>query len=364
MHLCDLCSSAAYVGSPVERVVQFTGPRQVEVTSYEPAPLPPGHLRVRTRYSGISAGTELTAYRGTNPYLTRTWDPDSRLFHEAAAGMQYPVVGWGYSEMGEVTEIAPDLVGTPGLPEVGDPVWGIWGHCSEGIIPAERMLDHRLPAGIDPLSGVFARVGAIALNAVLAADIHLGELVAVFGQGVIGLLTTRLATLNGAQVVAVDALDSRLEVAARYGATTTLNARTDNPAERIRALSGGAGADTAIEISGAYAALHEALRSVMIGGRVVASGFYQGDGLGLRLGEEFHHNRVELVTSQIGGVPPRLAGRWTVERLQRTFLQLVANKEVDVRSLVSHQVPLTDAAEAYQLLDENPADALQIVLEF
>jgi threonine dehydrogenase-like Zn-dependent dehydrogenase len=73
---------------------------------------------------------------------------------------------------------------------------------------------------------------------------------------------------------------------------------------------------------------------------------------------------VELVTSQIGGVPPRLAGRWTVERLQRTFLQLVANKEVDVRSLVSHQVPLTDAAEAYQLLDENPADALQIVLEF
>ena len=66
----------------MERVVQFTGPRQVEVLEQTQAALPPGHLRVRTRYSGISAGTELTAYRGTNPYLTRTWDPEARLFRD------------------------------------------------------------------------------------------------------------------------------------------------------------------------------------------------------------------------------------------------------------------------------------------
>ncbi|KPC90290.1 hypothetical protein ADL27_36565, partial [Streptomyces sp. NRRL F-6602] len=95
-------------------------------------------------------------------------------------------------------------------------------------------------------------------------------------------------------------------------------------AERVRENTGGAGADVAIEISGVYPALHEALRSVTVGGRVVASGFYQGDGAGLRLGDEFHHNRVQLVCSQIGGVPPQLSGRWSVERLQRTFLRLVA----------------------------------------
>jgi threonine dehydrogenase-like Zn-dependent dehydrogenase len=97
---------------------------------------------------------------------------------------------------------------------------------------------------------------------------------------------------------------------------------------------------------------------------VVASGFYQGDGNGLRLGDEFHHNRVQLVCSQIGGVPPQLAGRWTVDRLQRTFLKLVADGRVDVTSLVSHVVPVADAADAYVLLDERPAEALQIVLEF
>jgi threonine dehydrogenase-like Zn-dependent dehydrogenase len=84
----------------------------------------------------------------------------------------------------------------------------------------------------------------------------------------------------------------------------------------------------------------------------------------MRLGDEFHHNRVQLVSSQIGGVPPQFAGRWSVERLQQTFLRLVADDLVDVESLVTHVVPVADAAEAYVLLEERPADALQVVLEF
>ncbi|SDL09943.1 zinc-dependent alcohol dehydrogenase [Streptomyces indicus] len=348
----------------MERVVQFTGPRQVEVAEHAPAELPPGHLRVHTRYSGISAGTELTAYRGTNPYLTRTWDAESRLFRDGAAGIAYPVVGWGYSEVGEVTEISPELAGTPGLPAVGDLVWGIWGHRSEGIVPVERMIGHTLPAGLEPLAGAFARVGAIAYNAVLAGGINLGEDVAVFGQGVIGLIATRLAQLSGARVTAVDAMDVRLETAKKYGAHTALNARSGEVADLVRQATDGRGADLAIEISGVYPALHEAVRSVTVGGRVVASGFYQGDGIGLRLGDEFHHNRVEIVCSQIGGVPAPLSGRWSVERLQQTFLRLVAEGQVDVTSLVSHVVPVAEAADAYVLLDERPADALQVVLEF
>ncbi|MEV6742337.1 zinc-binding alcohol dehydrogenase [Streptomyces sp. NPDC051104] len=348
----------------MERIVQFAGPRQVEVADVASEPLPPGHLRVRTRYSGISAGTELTAYRGTNPYLTRTWDPEARLFRDDVAGISYPVAGWGYSEVGEVTEVSPELAGTPGLPSVGDLVWGIWGHRSEGVVPVERMVGHTLPAGLEPLAGAFARVGAIAYNAVLAADIHLGEDVAVFGQGVIGLITTRLAALNGARVTAVDAIDARLKTARAWGAVHTVNARCGNVAETLREHTDGRGADVAIEISGVHPALHDAIRSVTVGGRVVASGFYQGDGIGLRLGDEFHHNRVQIVCSQIGGVPPQLSHRWTVERLQRTFLRLVAEGRVDVRSLVSHTVPVAEAADAYALLDERPAEALQVVLEF
>lgn len=238
---------------------------------------------------------------------------------DTAGSLSYPVIGWSYSEVGEVVEIAADA--PPGTPSPGSFVWGIWGHRSEAVLPAERLIGHEVPAGVHPLAACFARVGAIALNAVLAADIHLGETVAVFGQGVLGLLATRLSTLNGAEVAA-------------------------------------------IEMSGTYQALHEAIRSVAVDARVVAAGFYQGDAVGMRLGEEFHHNRIQLVCSQIGGVPVPLASRWSQERLQRVFLTQVAPRAVDTARLVSHLVPVQRAAQAYELLDTRPAEALQVVLEF
>ncbi|ADB33890.1 Alcohol dehydrogenase zinc-binding domain protein [Kribbella flavida DSM 17836] len=341
------------------RVVQFSAPRRAEVVDFAPPPLPPGHVRVRTAYSGISAGTELTAYRGTNPYLTRTWDPDARIFRDSEAGVAFPVVGWGYSESGEITEVASDVTDLA----VGDQVWGIWGHRSEAVLPAEKLAGHQLPSGVSLAAAAFTRVGAIAYNAILAARLNLGDLVAIFGQGVIGLLATRLATLSGAQVLTVDGIESRRAESQKFGALASFAPGT--AAEQIRSFgAAGGGADTAIELSGVYPALHEAIRSVGVGGRVVASGFYQGDGNGLRLGEEFHHNRIELISSQIGGVPPELAGRWSVDRLQRTFLGLVGSGAVDPEPLISHRVAVEDAADAYTLLDTRPADALQVLLEF
>jgi 2-desacetyl-2-hydroxyethyl bacteriochlorophyllide A dehydrogenase len=352
----------------VATVVQFVGARRVEVVHVDDVPLPPASVRVRTLYSGISAGTELTAYRGTNPYLTRVWDERQRLFVTGEAGdaaPAYPLSGWGYSEVGTVTEVAADVAGRPGVPTVGEVVWGIWGHCSEVVLPASTVKDHVVPCGLDPLAATFARVGAVALNAVLAADVNLGETVAIFGQGVIGLLATRLATLSGARVVACDAIPARLKRAAEFGATATVDVSTTAAAETVRSISAGRGADVAIDLSGNHHALHEAVRCVGVGGRVVAAGFYQGEAVGLRLGEEFHHNRVELVCSQIGGPPARLAGRWDQARMNHTFLRLAAAGEIDPACLVTHRVRVPDdVAAAYEMLDDRPAEALQVVLDY
>jgi threonine dehydrogenase-like Zn-dependent dehydrogenase len=125
-----------------------------------------------------------------------------------------------------------------------------------------------------------------------------------------------------------------------------------------------AGVDSAIELSGSYRALHEAVRSVVAGGRVIAAGFYQGEGTGLFLGEEFHHNRVEIVSSQIGSAPRGLTGRWDSKRMLEVFMRLVADGSVDVAPLISHVVDAADAATAYRLLDGDPADAVQVVLRF
>ncbi|MEV0597476.1 zinc-dependent alcohol dehydrogenase [Nonomuraea cavernae] len=343
-------------------VISFEEPGRVRVGLEPPADLQPGCVRVRTIYSGVSAGTELTAYRGTNPYLGRKWDTERRLFVDGQTHA-YPLTGWGYQEVGEVVEAAPDVAGPP----VGSLVWGIWGHRAEAVVPAERLAGHLLPPGADPLTGVFARVGAIALNAVHAADVHLGDQIAIFGQGVIGLLATRMAVLSGARVVAADAIPARLELARQYGAAETFDVSSGDVgsgsvAEYVRKRI--EGADTAIELSGSHQGLHEAIRTVRRGGRVVAAGFYQGDGIGLRLGEEFHHNQVQLVSSQIGGVASWLAHRWDVERLQRTFMELVQRGEIEVLDLVSHVVPVERAAEAFDLIDLHPSEVLQLVFQF
>ncbi len=343
-------------------VVSFTAPGQVALVPCEEQPLTPGSVRVRTWYSGISAGTELTAYRGSNPYLTGTWDPVRRLFVDGEPTFAYPVEGWGYSEVGEVVEVAEDVAESDEF-LIGDVVHGIWGHRSEAVVAASAVAGRHWSAD-DAISGTFARVGSIALNAVLAADARVGDRVAVFGQGVIGLLATRLAVIAGAEVVAVDMLARRLETARAMGAAHTVAADVSGGAgAEVREWSDG-GVDAAIELSGSDRALHEALRSVVVDGTVVASGFYQGGATNLRLGEEFHHNRVRIVASQISGTPVALGPRWDQARLVRTFMGLVQRGKVDPESLVTDVVEAADVAAVFERLDEGDPGILQAVLRF
>jgi 2-desacetyl-2-hydroxyethyl bacteriochlorophyllide A dehydrogenase len=341
-------------------VARLTGPGQVALVRCPAAPLERGQVRVRTYFSGISAGTELTLYRGSNPRLAKHWDDDLRMFVERGAASAYPVEGWGYEEVGEIVEVAPDVTGR----QAGEIVWGIWGHRSEAVLAAAAVTP--VPPGVDPLAAVLARPGAIALTAVLNADLHIGEWVGVFGQGVIGLLATRLAALSGTRVVAVDRLPARLTLAESFGARHVVHAERESAAALLRSLSGGAGADACLELSGAYPALHEAIRATAVGGRVVAAGFYQGEAAGLALGEEFHHNRIQLIAAQVSGPAPapHTAGRWPGVRVAHTFMELVADGSVDPLPLVSHVVPADRVADAFELLDRGAAEALQVVLRF
>lgn len=344
----------------VNWVVSLAGPRRISLEPCPVDPLGPGQVRVRTRYSGISAGTELTLYRGSNPRLSKDWDDISRMFVPRQAPVPYPLVGFGYEEVGEIVEVSPEVTDR----HPGQTVWGIWGHRAEAVVAADAV--QPLAPGLDPLAAVFARPGAIALTAVLAGDLHLGDWIGVFGQGVIGLLATRLAVLSGARVVAVDRVAARLVHAGRYGARATVDAGVESAADVLRGASGGRGADVCLELSGAYPALHEAIRATTHAGRVVAAGFYQGQAAGLGLGEEFHHNRIQLVAAQVSGPTPApgMAGRWTGTRVAQTFMELVAEGNVDPLPLVSHVVDAGAVADALALLDRGDGDVLQVVLRF
>ncbi|GAA1611567.1 zinc-binding alcohol dehydrogenase [Kribbella sancticallisti] len=342
------------------RLVRFTSPRKAEVIDFEDQPVGAHEVRLQTLYSGISAGTELTAYRGSNPYLKSEWDAERRLFVPGDSTHSYPLDAWGYEEVGRV-EAAGEGV-DQGL--VGQLVWGTWGHRSSVVRPVDWVQDRLLPAGSTPITGIFAKIGAIALNAILDADIHVGETVAVFGAGVPGQIVALLAGLNGGRVIAVDPVASRRELAQRLGASMVLDPLTDEVAEQVRAVTGNRGADVVIEMSGSYQALHEAVRTVAYSSRVVAGGFFQGGATVVRLGEELHHNRVSIIGSQISGVSPALQHRWDELRMSTTVLGLERDGRLPLRDLITDIVPAEEASAAFEMLDTTPEKALQVVLDY
>lgn len=338
----------------------FTAPRTPDYQTYDDVPLGPNDVRIKTLYSGISAGTELTYWRGTNPYLTKRWDADRRLFVTGeGASTPYPVTNLGYEEVGEIIEVGSAV----DLP-VGTHLFGTWGHRTHHVANLDYVLPRLMPADADPVFGIFSHLGAIALNGVHDADLKLGDTVAVFGLGALGQTVALMARRSGARVIAVDLHESRLALAKSLGADITINAGREQPAEVIKALTGGLGADVCIEVSGSTQALHEAIRSVAYSSRVVAMGFFQGEANGLFLGDEFHHNRINLVCSQISGVSPETSYRWNKLRLWQSAIRLQAEGWFDLRPLITHRAPFDQAAEMYELLDARPNEVVLAMLEF
>ncbi|MFC0680946.1 zinc-binding alcohol dehydrogenase [Lysobacter korlensis] len=341
-------------------LVRFVSPRNAEVVEVEEEPLGEGQVSISTIYSGISAGTELTAYRGSNPYLNSEWDAERRLFVPGTTSRSYPLDAWGYEEVGRITAVGP---GVP-ADAVGSLVWGTWGHRSQAVKPAEYALARTLPESDDPVAGIFAKIGAIALNAVLDADIHVGETVVVFGAGVPGQIVAQLARLNGGRVISADLVPARRELAEQLGAWRVLDPSAESVAEQVRALTGNRGADVVIEMSGSYHALQEAIRTAAYSSRVVVGGFFQGEATPVRLGEEFHHNRVQIVGSQISGVAPSLQHRWDELRMSSTALELEREGRLHLTELITHLVPAEEAPEMFTMLDTRPEAALQVVLDY
>jgi len=344
------------------KVVVFTEPRKIGFDEYEDRALAANEVRLQTLYSGISAGTELTAYRGSNPYIHKRWDDKTKLFLPAeTTSMKYPISGWGYEECGKVVELGQEVSKV----KVGDVIYGTWGHRTHHVVNEDYASKRILPATLDPILGIFSQMGAISLNGVHDAAIRIGETVAVFGMGAPGQIVSQLVKKSGARVIGVDLIDLRLEMARKLGAIDiAIHGKGGNVGEQIKALTDGRGADVAIEATGFYTALHEAIRSVAYSAKVVAMGFFQGAGQGLYLGEEFHHNRINVVCSQIFGVNPELTYRWNQPRLVETGMRLQAEGVLNLRPIITQVYPFSEAAEAFRICDYEPEKTIQVVLDF
>ncbi|MGK9166311.1 zinc-binding dehydrogenase [Inquilinus limosus] len=337
------------------------GPRALDFESFEHPPIGPEEVRIRTLFSGVSAGTELSQYRGSNPFMAKRWDEASRLFRAAdTPSWDYPVRNLGYEEAGEIVEVGREVSDL----RPGQRVYGTWGHRTHHVAARDAVIGRLLPEAADPRIGIFSHIGAVALNGVHDAEIRIGDVVVVFGLGVPGQIVAQAARASGAEVIGVDPVASRREMALLLGASEVLDPAVGSVAEIVKERTGGRGADVAIEVSGVPAALAEAIRTVAYSARVVALGFFQGEARGLFLGEEFHHNRVQLVCSQISGVAPGASYRWSKLRLWQTAVRLQHEGRLNLLPLITEEVPFRQAPELFERLDRGDPDTLQTVLTF
>lgn len=339
----------------------LTSPRTLAFVPLDLPPLAPDEVRIRTLYSGISAGTELSQYRGTNPFMHRRWDEASRLFVDAGTpSWPYPVRNLGYEEVGEIEAVGSAVDNL----RPGQYVFGTWGHRTHHVARSDYARDRLLPTGADPRIGIFSHIGAVALNGVHDAGIRMGDLVVVFGLGVPGQIVMQAARASGATVIGVDPVKERRETAMSLGADRVLDPTNGSIAETIKGETGGRGADICIEVSGAAPALAEAIRTVAYSSRVVAMGFFQGEARGLQLGEEFHHNRIELICSQISGVSPSASHRWSKLRLWQSAIRLQHEGRLKLLPLITHAMKYEEAPALFSRIDAGEAGMLQSVLTF
>jgi threonine dehydrogenase-like Zn-dependent dehydrogenase len=340
----------------------------VAVRDEEPSRLGPREIRVRALLSGISHGTELSLYRGTSAFADRVFDRDLRAFvRPDPPRPAYPAT-LGYELVGSVEETGADVHELePGaLVHVGAP------HRDEAVLDLDVAASSTYPPVILPAGGdlerwLFVSVGAVALVAAHDARIKLGDHVAVIGLGAIGLLLVQMARLAGARrVTAVDPVAARRALALELGAHDAVDP-LDAPEGAGAAIkrAAGRGVDVAIETSGSTAGLHDAVAAPGLGGTVVTVGFYQGGAPELRLGEEWHHNRLELVSSMgAWGAPHRAYPAWDRGRVLRTVVDLLADGDLRTEALPVRRFPFEHAVDAYGWLDANPNEAVKVALTY
>ena len=350
------------------RALMLTAPRQLSFEALPTGPPGPGEIRLRSLLSGISHGTELNLYRGTSAFVDHKFDRELRAIVPVGETDPYPAP-LGYGLVGVVEEIGPGVEAF----RPGDVVHSGTPHRDEAIVDVEQASRGTfplvaVPPGAPLESALFISMGTVALQAIHDAQIKLGDHVAVVGLGAIGLLTARMARLSGAATVhVVDPVAGRRELALELGADAAHDPAGAEPSTGVvvkRAL-GGRGVDVAIETSGNDGGLHDAIACAHLGGTVVAAGFYQGGAARLRLGEEWHHNRLTLVSSMSAwGAPHRNAPAWDRRRLVPAVAGLIFSGALATDRLPVRTFPFAQAEAAYRWLDANPAAAIKVALAY
>ena len=335
----------------VRLTVYFTGPRQAELREERLLAPGPGQLLVRMLASAISPGSEMLVYRGEFPPGL----PIDGSIPALAGEFRYPLA-YGYAAVGQVIRVGA------GVAEdwLDRRVFSFQPHTTHFLAAPEAVLP--LPEGLSPEAAAFLPSTETAVNLVQDGAPILGERLLVLGQGIIGLLTTALlARFPLGALITADRHPLRREASLALGVTDCLDPQAPQFKARLQARLP-AGADLTYELSGAPAALNDAIAATAFSGRVLIGSWYGQKRAEINLGEQFHRSRIRLVSSQVSTLAPELSGRW--DKARRFEVAWKALEGIGPEKWITHRFPIGLAGEAYRLLDESPAETIQVLLTY
>lgn len=327
----------------------FTAPYQVEIRDMEFSESGSGELLVETHFSAISPGTELLIYRGQAPTALAVDETITALGGSLAFPLQY-----GYAAVGQVIGAGYDLERT----WIGKRVFSFQPHQTHFTATPEQVFI--LPDDLSFEAGVFLPNVETAVNFVMDGNPLIGERVAVFGQGIVGLLTTALlARFPLGDLITFDLYPNRRTASLDAGATQSYD-----PAEmsNLAQVRGDAGFDLAYELSGSPAALDQAIAMTGFAGRVVIGSWYGQKRANLDLGGHFHRRRIQLIGSQVSSIAPCLSGRWSKTRRLDLVWKMI--RQLQPEQWITTRLPFKDAGRGYKLLDQKPDEIIQVLLDY
>jgi 2-desacetyl-2-hydroxyethyl bacteriochlorophyllide A dehydrogenase len=319
----------------------FVAPGQVALAPVDVPDPAPGRLLVRTRYSGISTGTELLGYRGQlDPDL-----PVDERIGSLGGTFRYPFA-YGYSCVGVVERSVGSL-------PAGTLVFAFHPHQDRFVVGEDDVV--ALPAGTDPRLATLLPYVETGLQLSLDAGPVAQETVVVLGLGVVGVITTLLLQRAGAAVVAADPSGERRELAASLGIPVA------EPAHLPERLPS-SGVPLLLELSGSPTALAGALDLLAHEGVALVGSWYGRQQVELPLGGAFHRRRLTIRSSQVSTIPAALAARWDVGRRRQVAVGLLG--ELPLAALATTEFAFEDAPAAYRALDVRQPGVVHVALRY
>ena len=312
---------------------------QPVLRDYEDGPVPDGHVRVKVDFGAPKRGTELTMYRGSR-------------------GAGFPM-GLGNMCIGKIIEIGKGVEGF----SIGERVAG-YGHLKEthtwgagGVYRMNDRMTWKEAVCFDPAQ--------FALSGIRDGQLRIGDYTAVFGLGAIGQMAVQMAKIAGASFVAVvDPIAIRREVALKTGADLALDPTTQDVGAELKKATGGKGVDVAIETSGIYEALDQAISGLAWGGNIAYLAWSKECKGGLDFGKHAHLMIPNIIFARACSDPNRDHPRWDFGRICDICWKWLAEGRFQCEDIVYPVEPFAKSAEAYEDMDYHPENSIKLGVEF